>query len=116
VIAAPDIAEIGVPKRAMARFGPGVRGVAAREGALKVRESAHILAEGFGAELLLHGAAVPYCGDDTLIAIAPEADPDGLAAALLTAARSEGLTTHQLAAAHSLPQPRVCSWRRSQSP
>ena len=97
VISAPGIAEIAVPTRALAFVGPGVWGITAREGALKARESAHILAEGFDAELLLHGAAVPYGSDDTLVAIAPEADPDGLTAALLTAARSEGLTTHQLA-------------------
>jgi len=97
VISAPGIAGIAVPTRALAFVGPGVWGVTAREGALKVRESAHVLAEGFDAELLLHGAAVPYGSDDTLIAIAPEADPDGLTAALLAAAQSEGLTTHQLA-------------------
>ena len=54
----------------------------AREGALKIRESAHLLAEGFDSELLLHGAAVPYGRQDTLVGIAPEADADGLTAGL----------------------------------
>jgi glucosamine--fructose-6-phosphate aminotransferase (isomerizing) len=95
VIAAPGISEIGVPARAVALTGPGIWGVTAREGALKLREAAQILAEGFDSELLLHGAAVPYGTDDTLIAVAPEADPDALTAGLLAAARSEGLTTHE---------------------
>ena len=98
VIGAPGIGEIGVPARALALVGPGIWGVTAREGALKIRESAQILAEGFDSELLLHGAAVPYRAVDTLIGVAPEADQDGLTAGLLAAARSEGLTTHQLAA------------------
>jgi glucosamine--fructose-6-phosphate aminotransferase (isomerizing) len=97
VIAAPGISQIGVPVRALALVGPGIWGVTAREGALKIRESARILAEGFDSELLLHGAAVPYGADDTLIAVAPDGDPDGLSAALLAAARSEGLTAHELA-------------------
>ena len=97
VISAPGIAAVAVPTRALALTGPGIWGVTAREGALKIRESAHILAEGFDSELLLHGAAVPYGADDTLIGIAPEADGDGLTAALLAAARSEGMTTHEFA-------------------
>ncbi len=97
VISAPDISEIGVPKRAMALVGAGIWGVTAREGALKVRESAQILAEGFESESLLHGAAVPYGADDTLIGVAPAADADGLTAGLLAAGRSEGMTTHALA-------------------
>lgn len=97
VISAPGVSEVSVPTRALALVGPGIWGVTAREGALKIRESAHILAEGFDSELLLHGAAVPYISDDTLIGVAPEADPDGLTAALLAAARSEGITTHEFA-------------------
>ena len=99
VICAPGISEIGVPTRALALAGPGIWGVTAREGALKIRESAHILAEGFESELLLHGAAVPYGAGDTLIGVAPEADADGLTTGLLAAARSEGMTTHEFAGA-----------------
>ena len=97
VISAPGVGGIARPRRALALTGPGIWGVTAREGALKIRESARILAEGFEAEALLHGAAVPYGADDTLIALAPEADPDGLTAGLLAAARSEGMTTHEFA-------------------
>jgi glutamine---fructose-6-phosphate transaminase (isomerizing) len=98
-IAAPGIAEIQVPERALALVGPGIWGVTAREGALKIRESAQILAEGFDSELLLHGAAVPYGAKDTLLALAPEADADGLTAGLLTAAAREGMKTHELSTA-----------------
>jgi glucosamine--fructose-6-phosphate aminotransferase (isomerizing) len=97
VISTPDTAQIRVPKRALALVGPGIWGVTAREGALKIREAAHILSEGFDSESLLHGAAVPYGGDDTLIAIAAQADVDGLTAGLLAAARTEGITTHLFA-------------------
>jgi glucosamine--fructose-6-phosphate aminotransferase (isomerizing) len=96
-ISAPGISEIGVPTRALALVGPGIWGVTAREGALKVREAAQILSEGFDSESLLHGPAVPYGADDTLIAVAAQADVDGLTQALLAAARTEGLTSHSIA-------------------
>jgi glucosamine--fructose-6-phosphate aminotransferase (isomerizing) len=98
LIADPGIAEISVPRRSLAVIGPGIWGVTAREGALKLRESAHVLAEGYDSELFLHGSAVPFGSDDTLIALAPEADPDGLTSGLVDAAAQEGLTTHVFAA------------------
>lgn len=97
VIAEPGVDEIMPPRRALALLGPGPWGVSAREGALKLRESAHVLAQGFDCEQLLHGFAVPYGPGDTLVALQPQADPDGLTAALLEAARAEGITTHTLA-------------------
>ena len=50
--------------------------ITAREGALKVREAARFLAEGYDAEYLLHGSAVPLTGDDRLVALTPP-DSDG---------------------------------------
>jgi glucosamine--fructose-6-phosphate aminotransferase (isomerizing) len=96
VLSTEAISEIGVPKRALALVGPGIWGVTAREGALKIREAAHIISEGFDSESLLHGPAVPYGAGDSLIAIAPQADADGLTAGLLAAARKQGMTTHEL--------------------
>ncbi|MCL2585260.1 MAG: SIS domain-containing protein [Streptosporangiales bacterium] len=95
-IADPGISGIAVPPRALAIVGAGPWGVSAREGALKIRESARILAEGFDPERLLHGAAVPYAGEDALIALQPGSDRDGLTGQLLEAARKEGITTHRL--------------------
>jgi glucosamine--fructose-6-phosphate aminotransferase (isomerizing) len=85
------------PGRLTAIFGAGPAAVTAREGALKLREASRVLAEGFEAEYLLHGSAVPLTGDDHLIALDPEGDPSGLAAALADAAEREGIEVTRLA-------------------
>ncbi len=64
----------------------------AREGALKLREAARLPAEGYEAEYLLHGGAVPLGRGDALIAVQPTHDQSGLLDGLLGAAASEGLT------------------------
>ena len=93
VIAAPDVERVAPPRRALAIVGAGPWGVTAREGALKLRESSHVLAEGFDAERLLHGAAVPYGSDDVLVVLEPDADEDGLTGAVAAAAEAAGMTT-----------------------
>ncbi|HET7172948.1 MAG TPA: SIS domain-containing protein [Nocardioidaceae bacterium] len=85
----PDALE--PPPRALAVVGAGLWGVTAREGALKVREGARLLAEGFDAEYFLHGSAVPLTADDRVLLLEPAADPDGLVAALGRAAAAEGI-------------------------
>jgi glucosamine--fructose-6-phosphate aminotransferase (isomerizing) len=97
VIAEAGLEALAAPQRAMAIVGAGDWAVTAREGALKIREAARILCEGFDAERLLHGAAVPYTARDTLIVLQPDADPDGLTAALGEAARAEGVRVVTLA-------------------
>lgn len=91
VLADPGIDAVPVPARALAIIGSGPWGLTAREGALKLREGARMLAEGFEAERFLHGFAVPYTAADGLILLEPSADPDGLVAALGDAARIEAL-------------------------
>ena len=59
VCAEPGIDEVAVPARSLAIVGPGPWGITAREGALKIREGARMLAEGFDTDRLLHGGAVP---------------------------------------------------------
>jgi glucosamine--fructose-6-phosphate aminotransferase (isomerizing) len=93
VIAAPGVDRVAPPRRALAIVGAGPWGITAREGALKLRESSHVLAEGFDAERLLHGAAVPYGSDDVLVVLEPGADPDGLTGAVAAAAEAAGMTT-----------------------
>ncbi|MCO8269389.1 hypothetical protein M1L60_02155 [Actinoplanes sp. TRM 88003] len=78
--------DVPVPARAMAIVGPGPWSVTAREGALKIREGARILCEGFDPDRLLHGAAVPYTAADTLLVLQPTADPGELTTALRHAA------------------------------
>ena len=81
--------EVPVPARAMAIVGPGPWSVTAREGALKIREGARILCEGFDPDRLLHGGAVPYTAADTLLVLQPTADADELTTALRHAAALE---------------------------
>ncbi|BCJ42166.1 hypothetical protein GCM10010168_64560 [Actinoplanes ianthinogenes] len=97
VLEFPGLAGVPIPGRAMAITGPGAWSVTAREGALKIREGARILCEGFDAEHLLHGAAVPYTAADSLLVLQPAADPDGLTAAVADAARQEGIPVTTLA-------------------
>ena len=49
--------------------GAGPAAITAREGALKVREAARVLAEGYDVEYLLHGSAVPLGRRDHLVAL-----------------------------------------------
>jgi glutamine---fructose-6-phosphate transaminase (isomerizing) len=84
------------PARLTVLFGAGPAAVTAREGALKLREAARLLAEGFEAEYLLHGSAVPLTSDDHLIAVDPDGDPSGFTAALVDAAEREGIPVARL--------------------
>ncbi|MCX4750203.1 SIS domain-containing protein [Kitasatospora sp. NBC_01287] len=82
-----------VPARSLAIIGCGPWGVTAREGALKIREAARMLCEGFDSDRFLHGSAVPYTAADGLLVLEPDADVDGLTAALGAAAQREGIPT-----------------------
>jgi glucosamine--fructose-6-phosphate aminotransferase (isomerizing) len=93
-IADPGIAEVPEDRRLIVLAGLGPRVVTAREGALKLREAARLPAEGFDAEYLLHGNAVPLNGDDVLIAIG--SDPDGFLPRLAKAARESGVPTVEI--------------------
>jgi glutamine---fructose-6-phosphate transaminase (isomerizing) len=84
------------PRRLTVLFGAGPAAVTAREGALKLREASRVLAEGFEAEYLLHGSAVPLTGDDQLIALDPAGDPSGLTAGVADAAEREEIPVARL--------------------
>jgi glutamine---fructose-6-phosphate transaminase (isomerizing) len=89
-------AELEVPddRRLIVLAGLGPYAVTAREGALKLREAARLPAEGFDAEYLLHGNAVPLNDHDVLIAVG--SDADGFVSRLAAAARAEGVPTVEL--------------------
>jgi glucosamine--fructose-6-phosphate aminotransferase (isomerizing) len=87
-----------VPARSLAIVGCGPWGITAREGALKLREGARMLAEGYDTELFLHGSAVPFTAADGVLLLEPGADPDGLTAAVGAAAAAEGIPVAALAA------------------
>jgi len=93
-IAAPGVEEIPIERRLIVVAGLGPAAVTAREGALKLREAARLPAEGFEAEYLLHGNAVPLNGDDVLILLG--ADADGFLPRLAQAARDAGVPTVEL--------------------
>lgn len=88
--------------RVIAIAGSGPASVTAREGALKVREGARALAEGFDAEYLLHGSAVPLRAGDHLITLTPP-DADGFVTALGAAGRGAGLGVTDLHEPWPLP-------------
>jgi glutamine---fructose-6-phosphate transaminase (isomerizing) len=89
--------EIEIPDRLLVLAGVGPYAVTAREGALKVREAASIISEGFEAEYLLHGSAVPLGRADSLVLVQPDADPDGLMSAIGDAANIEGVEVASIA-------------------
>jgi glucosamine--fructose-6-phosphate aminotransferase (isomerizing) len=101
-VADPGIATMGLPDRLLVIVGAGPSAVTAREGALKVRESSRFLAEGFDAEYLLHGSAVPLGAHDHLIALMPP-DPSGLVEGVARAAEAERVGVTRLVEPADLP-------------
>ena len=85
----PGVAAIPRPSRALVITGAGPAATTAREGALKVREAARVLAEGYDVEYLLHGSAVPLDQRDHLVTIGPPQEP--LVTGVAGAAKSEGI-------------------------
>ncbi len=79
------------PERLIIVTGIGPGAITAREGALKLREAARLPAEGYEAEYLLHGSAVPLGPSDALLALQPSHDRSGLLQRLCAVAESAGL-------------------------
>jgi glucosamine--fructose-6-phosphate aminotransferase (isomerizing) len=101
-IASPSVDAIAQPERLLVFVGAGPSAVTAREGALKVREASRFLAEGYDAEYLLHGSAVPLDGRDHVVALFPP-DPSGLVEALARAAELEKVPVTRLTQPAGLP-------------
>jgi glucosamine--fructose-6-phosphate aminotransferase (isomerizing) len=101
-IDAPGTDVIPIPERALVITGAGPAAVTAAEGALKLREGARVLAEGYDAEFLLHGSAVPLDARDRIVGLLTP-DDDGFVAALLAAAVAEGIPTATIAEPAELP-------------
>jgi glutamine---fructose-6-phosphate transaminase (isomerizing) len=101
---APPLLE-SPPERLLVLAGVGPGAVTAREGALKLREAARLPAEGYEAEYLLHGSAVPLRRGDVFLAIQPTSDPFSLLERVAAAAAIEGLdvrTVHEPEGLHPL--------------
>jgi glutamine---fructose-6-phosphate transaminase (isomerizing) len=99
---APGTEGVPVPGRILTIVGAGHSAVTAREGALKVREASRTLAEGYDAEFLLHGTAVPLTSGDHVLALTTP-DEDGLVDGIARAAESGGIGVTRLAEPASLP-------------
>jgi glucosamine--fructose-6-phosphate aminotransferase (isomerizing) len=99
---APGSESIRVPERDLVIAGAGPAAFTAKEGALKLREGARVLAEGHDIEYLLHGSAVPLDGRDALLSLmTPEAD--GFVEAVTAAAATEGIPVYRLGEPAPLP-------------
>jgi len=101
-IEASGTESIQVPERNLVIAGAGPAGFTAREGALKLREGARVLAEGHDIEFLLHGSAVPLDGRDALVSLMTP-DVDGFVEAVTAAASAEGIPAYRLGEPAPLP-------------
>jgi glucosamine--fructose-6-phosphate aminotransferase (isomerizing) len=101
-IGSPETGGIPLPQRALAFIGAGPTAVTAMEGALKSREGARVLAEGFDAEYFLHGSAVPLNAQDHIVALTT-ADEDGFVEAVAKSGEAEGIGVTRLGERASLP-------------
>jgi glutamine---fructose-6-phosphate transaminase (isomerizing) len=93
-LAEPGIEDVPEPERLLVLAGTGPAAVTAREGALKLREAARLPAEGYDAEYLLHGSAVPLDERDALLLVGR--DEDGLLRELGRAAEAEGVAVGRI--------------------
>jgi glutamine---fructose-6-phosphate transaminase (isomerizing) len=98
----PGTDDVPDDARVVVITGAGPASVTAREGALKLREGARVLAEGFDAEYLLHGSAVCLRAGDHLITLTPP-DAEGFVTLLGEAARTEGIGVTDLHEPWPLP-------------
>jgi glucosamine--fructose-6-phosphate aminotransferase (isomerizing) len=98
----PGTQGIAQPGRLLVLLGEGPASVTAREGALKVREASRLAAEGYDAEYLLHGSAVPLRPEDHVVALFPP-DTDGLVEAMSATAESEGIGVTRVRETSDLP-------------
>jgi glucosamine--fructose-6-phosphate aminotransferase (isomerizing) len=90
----PGLDDLAEPERLLVLAGAGPAAVTAREGALKLREAARLAAEGYDAEYLLHGSAVPLDRRDALVLLGR--DEDRLLEELARAAEAEGIAVARL--------------------
>lgn len=80
------------PERLLVLAGSGPASITARAAALTFREAAHVAAEGFDVESLLHGNAAPLDARDHMLALTTP-DPAGLTDAVASAASAAHIRT-----------------------
>jgi len=93
---------VPAPGRALVFVGAGPSAITAHEGAVKVREAAHVLGEGYDAEYLLHGSGELLGSSDHLVALTSP-DEDGLVEGVARAAERAGVGVTRVTEPSPLP-------------
>ncbi len=93
------------PARLLELVGAGPNAWTAAEGALKVRETARIAAEGMNAEQFLHGPSAALDARDTLVALDGGGPASGRLAGVAAAAEQVGVTVRVLSSPPELGEP-----------
>lgn len=93
---------VPAPARALVFIGSGPAAITAHEGAVKVREAARVLGEGYDAEYLLHGSGGVLSRSDHLVALITP-DEDGLVDGVARAAEGAGVGVTRVAEPAALP-------------
>jgi glucosamine--fructose-6-phosphate aminotransferase (isomerizing) len=94
--------QVPAPSRALVFTAAGPTAITAKEGAVKVREAAHVLGEGYDAEYLLHGSGAVLATADHIVALVTP-DEDGLVDAVARAAEGSGVGVTRVAETAPLP-------------
>jgi glutamine---fructose-6-phosphate transaminase (isomerizing) len=93
---------VAPPPRLLQYTGAGPNAWTAAEGALKVRETARVAADGLGVEQLQHGPAVALDARDALVALDGGGPAAERLAAVADAAERSGVRVHRFAAPSEL--------------
>ena len=113
---------VELPERGLEFVGAGPNQWTAAEGSLKVRESAHVFAEGLAVEQLLHGPGFALDGRDALVSLDGGGPGAPRLAELVNAIESRGTRVYRFSARSSGSRsrcshsPSSCSASRSTSP
>ena len=91
---------VGPPERLLEFVGAGPNQWTAAEGALKVRETAYVAAEGHSVEQLLHGPSVALREGDALVALNGGGPGEGRLLEIARLAEACGARVHTIAATY----------------
>ena len=94
--------QVPAPSRALVFVGAGPTAITAHEGALKVREAARLLGEGFDAEYFVHGNGALLGSTDHLVALVTP-DEDGLVEGIARTAEASHVPVTRVAESAQLP-------------
>ena len=96
----PESAGVEAPARLLEFVGCGPNQWTAAEGALKIRETAYVAAEGLSAEQYLHGPSVALREGDTLVCLNGGGPGEGRLLEIAAATEACGARVHTITAAY----------------